>query len=233
MKHHEEEVNIDLLHKSPLEFSIKEQSEAEKLWPYSVGIEIECDKAFDYREEFFKAIPDIMDVNTDNSEQRYRLPSGIKGMICLWNLCDNLVKYSLVNMESGIHYHIDFTDCYNDVTENLCDDDKNFILTELDTWGYKGNYNSRIVSKLSGGAFWIRFQNSFKTMECRIGEMTFHYHLLLKRILHLQSISMIIKERCTANQSLRKFIKEHKFDEPETKSFREIEQIVKRRVIKL
>lgn len=226
-------MNIDLLYKSPLEFSIKEQREADKLWPYSVGIEIECDKAFDYKEEFFKAIPDIMDVNTDDSEQRYRLPTGIKGMICLRNLCDKLMRYSLVNMESGIHYHIDFTDCYNEVIENLAEEDVKFMLSELDTWGYKGSYNSCAVSKTGYGHTWIRFQDSFKTMECRIGEMTFHYHLLLKRILHLQSISMIIKERCTVNQGLRKFLKEHKFDEPETKSFREIEQIVKRRVIKL
>ena len=233
MKHQDAEVNIELLYKSPLEFSIKEQSEAEKLWPYSVGIEIECDKAFDYREEIFKAIPDMMDVNTDDSEQRYRLPNGMKGMICLWNLCDELVKHSLLNLESGIHYHIDFTDSYYEVVQNLTEDDIKFMLTELDTWGYKGNYNSRGVSVTGYNYNWIRFQDSFKTMECRIGEMTFHYHLLLKRILHLQSISMIIKERCTVNQGLRKFIKEHKFDEPESKSFREIEQIVKRRVIKL
>ena len=120
----------------------------------------------------------------------------------------------------------------NEVIENLVEEDVKFMLSELDTWGYKGTYNSRNVSKHCGHC-WIRFQDSFKTMECRIGEMTFHYYLLLQRILHLQSISMIIKERCTVNQGLRKFIKEHKFDEPETKSFREIEQIVKRRVIKL
>lgn len=222
----------DLLYKSPFDLTKEEQNKADELWLYSVGIEIECDKSFDYDEKFFKAIPDMMAVDTDNSEQRYRLPTGYKALVCLYRLTEGLKTHSILNEGSGIHYHTDFTDYYDDVITNMTDDDKDYILSQLDSWEYKGRYNSRNVT-VDSGFNWIRFQSGFKTMECRIGEMTFHYPLLLKRILHLQSIAATLKQRCTVNQGLRRFLQEHKFDEPVRKSNYEIEQIVKRRVIKL
>lgn len=221
-----------VFYSSPFEFSKAQQNEADKLWLYSVGIEIECDKAFDYNLEYFKNIPNIMAVDTDLTEQRYRLPIGFKGMQCLWDLCEGLQRYSLLNMSSGIHYHIDFTDCYQDVIDNLSIPDKSFIIKELESWDYKGTYNRKEVTTESGFC-WVRFQKGFKTMECRIGEMTFNYFLLLKRILHLQAISMTIKERCTVNKTLRDFVRDNKTVVQEATSYETIERKVKNRVIKL
>lgn len=160
--------------------------------PYSVGIEFECPKGDKFNIEEFKAIPNIMSVNVDNSEQRYRIPSGLTGLKCLYDLSETLILNSLLNPESGIHYHIDFTDTYSKLTDANIGKNTNWILEELDAWNYKGTYNTRDVC-FRGGHKWIRFQSGFKTMECRIGEMTFDYSLLFKRITHLSDIARRLK----------------------------------------
>lgn len=159
--------------------------------PYSTGFEIECFKHEIYEEECFTSIPDILDVNNDNNEQRYRIPSGIKGLICLFRICNQL-EINNIPTDSGIHYHVDCTDLVEDKLykfENFQPFEQ-FILTELDTWGYKGTYNSR---QFSSGSSWVRLNQYHKTIEFRIGEMSFNYKTLLKRILHLNGIMKYIK----------------------------------------
>lgn len=166
-------------------------------WFYDVGIEIECSLLDGFFEdevlEEIKSLHIFKDIQLSPKEQRFRLPKGGLGFYALHKLSDFMKKYYAFNDLSGIHYHIDFTDCFDNlINRESVMNISPFLLEKLDSWNYKGSYNSRIV-RLDGGASWVRFQTCFKTMEVRIGEMTFDYNLLLKRILHLQSIAYHLK----------------------------------------
>jgi hypothetical protein len=80
-----------------------------KYLPYSIGIEIECDRNDNYNIENFKNIPDIVEVLSTNGEERFRIPNGIKGLCCLYNISEQL-KNNCSYSSSGIHYHVDFSD---------------------------------------------------------------------------------------------------------------------------
>lgn len=173
----------------------------EDVLPYSTGFEIECSPKYNYQEQLYskleyvkvmESIENIVHVNCDSSEQRFRIPKGINGLICLQEISKNLIKYCELNPLSGIHYHIDFTDCYDDLNSKFISENSSWMLEELDSWNYKGTYNRRNC-QFDTSHHWIRFQSSFKTMEIRIGEMTFDYQLLLKRILHANEIARKLK----------------------------------------
>lgn len=171
------------------------------LFPLSIGMEIECNKKEEYNEvdksqfqSYYKCIPTIMDVDTDRAEQRFRLPPGINGFICLAILCERLQIYSTLNMESGIHYHVDCTRSWDKIYARLDSElymeDRMNIIKQLESWGYKGTFNAKYVSNTQNSHSWVRPQMGFKTLEFRIGEMSFDYKLIIKRILHLQQIVM-------------------------------------------
>jgi hypothetical protein len=155
--------------------------------PYSIGIEIECSRKDNYMVEFFQKIPYMMEVNSDSGESRFRIPNGLRGLICLYLLSLTCKQQLELNPDSGIHYHCDLTDCYSKFKKEMTPSHNEYILSELDKWDYKGTYNPR---KVVGECYasWARFQDTFKTIEIRIGEMTFEYELLLKRILHITEI---------------------------------------------
>jgi len=152
--------------------------------PFSTGFEIECIYSPEYNESNFKNIPYIMDVINDGGEQRYRIPSGIKGLHCLYNISLQL-KFNSIKTQSGIHYHIDCTDNQDLLNYNVLNNYKELIFNELNTWEYKGTYNRKDIGP---GGSWCRIQPYFKTIEFRIGEMTFDYSLLFKRINHLNRL---------------------------------------------
>jgi hypothetical protein len=155
--------------------------------PYSIGIEIECSKSNKFDLNNFTNIPNILDVNIDDFEQRFRIPNGLKGLICLYNICEQLSINSKLNLDSGHHYHIDMTNTYHLITDKLIKDNKNWILNELDSWNYLGNYNSRNI-EFNTNHNWVRFQKEFKTAEFRIGNMTFDYNIIVKRLIHASDI---------------------------------------------
>lgn len=167
--------------------------------PYSTGFEIECFKKETFNEEAFRKIPDIMEINCDVGEQRFRIPNGVRGLICLYNISQELKRNSELNEGSGIHYHIDmtdFTDFWENNGEPYIENHADYILTELDKWNYQGNYNLRVLN-YSTSHNWMRFPTDFKTAEIRIGEMTFDYKLLVERITHANSIIKTLKEEET------------------------------------
>lgn len=188
---HQDEESIDyLISNIPLILDNKDTNVKEVgmyYLPFSVGIEIECDQKATFNEEIFKDIPNIMHVQCDNSEQRFRIPNGIQGLQCLYEITENLIEFCNLNIKSGIHYHIDCTDFYDKINDKFVEDKEQEMLLELDKWCYKGTYNHRSI-KFRAGHTWIRFQDSFKTMEFRIGEMTFDYKLLFNRIIHASTI---------------------------------------------
>ncbi len=176
--------------------SLKNKTNVEKVsleyLPFSTGFEIECNKKNTFDLTAFEKIENIMDVNIDNREQRFRIPNGYKGFLCLYDISKELINNSELNPLSGIHYHVDFTDTFDDIRADtrILDSIKEQILTELDTWGYDGSYNHRDISTSFS---YIRMNSDFKTFEFRIGEMTFDYSLLAKRIIHCNQLSLLIK----------------------------------------
>jgi hypothetical protein len=171
--------------------------------PFSTGFEIECDQHLDYDETEFTSIEHIMEVRNDSHEQRYRIPSGINGLRCLYDICYKL-HFNCVRTSSGIHYQVDCTDWWDMLVDSGNTDPyngrvyhgninkyKEIILKELDTWDYKGTYNHRDSN-------WFRLNSEFKTIEFRIGEMSFDYDVLFKRIVHCNAIVRYIKEQLQA-----------------------------------
>lgn len=189
------------IYNSPLVLlSIKDNKLIEEInnyLPYSTGFEIECNYKgriqFLEFDNIFRLIPNIIHVQCDINEQRFRIPNGLNGFICLYNISEQLKIHSELNLDSGIHYHIDMTDCYNKIKKRHIEENKDWILEELDKWNYQGTYNSRDITFNSDS--WLRFSNEHKTAEFRLGEMTFDYSLLIKRIIHCNNIVKKLKEQ--------------------------------------
>lgn len=184
-------------------------NQVNSILPYSTGFEINACLGTNYSKDNFDNIPDILDVDDYEHEQRYRIPNGIKGLICLYHVSKQLKLNCELNPDAGIHYHID---CKTDESwgriRDYFSDNKNneWILEELDTWKYPGDYNKRGINPGNGN--WLRM-NALNTAEFRIGEMTFDYNLMLKRIRHCNSIIKRLKDILD--------IKVPTFEEPDTK----------------
>lgn len=189
---------------------------AESLLPYSIGLEFECSQlaSTDF-DTYIKnvnhyltglgrvkdVIPNLMAIGTDSGEQRFRIPKGIKGLVCLWHITLFLKKYYGLNPSSGVHYHIDMSDMksfwyhmmfsgsfrYNFIAKN-----NSWIIRTLRDWKYKGTFNSMKITYDLKEA--VKFHSTLKTMEVRIGEMTFDYGLLYKRITHSCNIAKKIRK---------------------------------------
>jgi hypothetical protein len=149
----------------------------------------------------FKIIPDILDINIDDNEQRFRIPNGLTGLICLYNICEELKINSELNPISGHHYHIDMTNTYNLLTSDFINKNENWILSELDSWNYIGTYNKRSV-QFTLNHNWMRFQECFKTAEIRIGNMTFNYEIIVKRLIHACSIIQKLNKQLVDNENI-------------------------------
>ena len=114
-----ENIVKEMIYSSPLPLlSIKDEKIIDfvnSFLPYSTGFEIECNQGKNFNVENFENIPDIISVNIDSSEQRFRVPNGIKGIICLYNICEQLKLNSEENPLSGIHYHVDMIDVNEEI----------------------------------------------------------------------------------------------------------------------
>jgi len=194
----------NLLYTNPLvcnDFDKDIKEVAEILLPFSIGIEIECFQKENFNLQDFTSIPNIMDVDIDKGEQRFRIPNGLNGLKCLYNISLMLYKNSQENFGSGIHYHIDCTSFFDKLTKDILTDNTNSIIKELEHWNYKGTYNTKGIS-FKTEHYWIRRQTCFKTLECRIGEMTFDYKILFQRIVHLSEIIKDLKYICEVKSDI-------------------------------
>lgn len=177
---------------------------ANQFLPYSVGIEIEAEFKFDSRSQcqfdLFKFLPfsPILDVNVLTSETSVRVPEGIRGLCTIYKLCEFLKENYYFNPDSGIHYHIDFTQEFLHLFSSMYKDKskiKKIILDSLESWNYTGRFNRKDVNFDGDKKYvWVNFRDQYSTLEVRIGEMTFDYETMIKRILHLQNISRLVKK---------------------------------------
>lgn len=166
--------------------------------PRDTGIEFEIVQPDNFynQDNYLKPIDKLGLKNIDYSykEQAFRICSGEKGMIQLYKLSHILKKYFQLNPGSGIHYHtscpaINTSNCSKILDNNTTGES---FLKQLDCWDYKGAYNQREFRVMSKGS-WINLRWDFNTVEYRIGEMTFDYDLLIKRIVHCHSITRKIE----------------------------------------
>jgi hypothetical protein len=200
-----EELIEDGINNCPLALlSIKDKDLINKInnyLPYSIGIEIECMKSPNFNLDNFLNIPDIINVSIDDNEQRFRIQNGLSGLICLYNICDELKINSELNPDSGHHYHIDMTNTYHLLSNEFIESNRYWILEELDKWEYKGTYNTRGV-KFDSMHWWMRFQNGFKTAEIRIGNMTFDYEIIIKRLIHACNIIQRLNKQLIEKETI-------------------------------
>lgn len=143
-------------------------------------------------------------------------------------------EYALLNKGSGIHYHTDLTEIYDEklVNRDLLNNVKPFLLEQLDTWDYKGTYNRRDVQFQR---CWVRFDTYKKTMEIRIGEMTFEYEKILKRILHCQYLAKYVMN-AAYNKSHKVHLYQEKLKELKktyTLNLEEVKAVVNNRVVRI
>jgi hypothetical protein len=164
---------------------------ADVLLPVDTGIEIECHINDNYDINFFRNIPNIIEVKSCTNEQRFRIPPGIKGLRCLYDISKNLKKYCITT-DSGIHIHSDATDYSEFINNENMKEASSWILKALDYWEYDGKYNVRQFG-MSGGV-WIRYQSYFKSIEIRIFKMTFNYSKLLKIIIDSHLICLTFRD---------------------------------------
>lgn len=199
MEGQENVINIkeieDAIYKYPLSLlNIKDENilkVIDNYLPYSHGMEFECMQKNTYKQQYFDSIPNILAVNVDTSEQRFRIPNGLKGMICLYHICERMREYSIVDLDSSNHYHTDMTDV-EDFTHNYDNiqfrkDNESWIIDELRLWKSYRTDNSAHL-----GA-WFKY-NDLGTLEIRIGEPTFDYEIIIKRLIQCGKIVTKLKK---------------------------------------
>ena len=168
-----------------------------KMFPYSIGIEIECSWLSHCGDEDANTIPiDLFkEIRCDTMEKRFRLHPGLGVVYGLHYLSEWLPKHCKFNKASGIHYHVDCSEFrFEDFTSNIYKNlnfSNNWVLTALESWNYKGNYNDW---KISFDKEAIRLHIHYETIEFRIGEMTFSYKTLLTRVKHVSNITKKLKK---------------------------------------
>ena len=166
-----------------------------------IGIEIEAIlkdeySIFDFHEAWNNANL-VCSENSDSDEIRIRLNfynnSISKCLIDLYLGLEIIKKYYKLNILSGIHYHVDcpeiFLNCNLYGYFNTVSDQHKWVFKALSSWNYdevKGS-NARQISIDKWSQ--VRIHRCYKTLEYRIGEMTFDYSLILKRIVHVTNIT--------------------------------------------
>ena len=194
----------DAVRQCPLPLlGIKGHKYIDSLLPYSTGIEISI------HTDFLKDIygffnPNIKrDIERDiennfnllafdfiSNELKFRIKPGVEGMVSLYNMCEFLKKYAAINPsdKAGNHYHIDCSEMksFHYFRESTLSMNTDWILESLLSWNYKGSYNPYSVTKDKKGV--VSFRSDYRTIEFRLGETTFDYSLMIKRIIHAQNI---------------------------------------------
>ena len=196
------------------------QKIAAKSLPYSVGIEVECEAKQGMTERGRNYVHEqvcrdfiyertgnlwhsfLMDINFSTYEYTFRVRKGIEGLMGMYVMCEFLIYYCDFNPLSGIHYHVDMSDVswvtINSnwsmlLTSSVC---KRYIpdriIKSLESWNYKGEYNSKSVGTKKGT--WAAHREHLKSREIRRGEKIFDYDLMSKRAIHACEITRKLKQ---------------------------------------
>jgi hypothetical protein len=191
---------------------------ANDILPYETGIEIECDQGTVNNSDL-REIEGVVEVDCSCAELRIRLEPGIKGMIALYNALEYIKENTVPNYKSGIHYHIDCRDLSirgrnvlgmrSSAVDYIRDNHSDWILKAMDMWKYQGTYNKREVSAQKT---MVKLHLDYHTMEFRIGEMSFDYSLIIKRIINCQNIVRVIKRSLSIEPNTKYPMAKEAFD---------------------
>lgn len=207
----------DAVRQCPLSLvNIQGHSYVNNILPYSTGIEMSIESTPFFDESIYKNFKNkpvtrylgnimeiiktefnLIDCDIDSNESKFRIKPGIEGMISLYNLCEFLKQYAIFNPsdKAGNHYHIDCSeiDSFWEFSSFITLTNNEWALDSLKSWNYKGSYNPyRITSRKDGV---ISFRERFSTIEFRLGESSFDYSLIIKRIIHAQNIVKKLKQQ--------------------------------------
>lgn len=160
---------------------------ADSFLPRDSGIEVEVA----YKKHHFRKLPDIVSFNDKNDlggypEKRFRIASGITGLIQLFEVSKFLKKECVFNPDACIHVHVSCADtiinkfewskrlkprCKNIVDNFSCHFDKEIV-----------NANPIMKSGDIGKHAWVNYNHGFGTLEIRAVPMTFEYSDLVHYI---------------------------------------------------
>jgi hypothetical protein len=169
---------------------------ADNYLPVESGIEIEAvvkeGKRVSEFNQKLSAISGISQYNqsSDTNEVRIRICGGIAGMLALEQALELVKDYYDLNPKSGIHYHVSFS-MTSYLGSNFTKNNKEWVLNSLKCWNYTGTYNQWTISRAKEA---VRIHEAYDTIEYRIGEMSFDYSLIMKRLVHAQSITRGLRE---------------------------------------
>lgn len=179
----------------------KQQLIVDRQFPYSFGIEWEINTSnipMLYPESMlhlslplkFSRYTNIYRIDQNETEFRQRFWPGKHGLLQLYWVCEFLKKTSHPNPLSGLHYHIDCTDVDDFLRFTTFCETQDWVLDALISWGYTGTYNKWTISMYKNA---VRMHHGYDTIEFRIGEMSFDYSLIVKRVKHCQAIVQRLK----------------------------------------
>lgn len=180
-----------------------------------IGIEIEAILKSNYTiVDFHEAWNNanlVCSEDSDADEIRIRLNfydnSISRCLIDLYLGLEIIKEYYKLNILSGIHYHVDCPTIF--LTPNIAYDSNivsnqhEWVFKALSSWNYneaKGG-NARYISILKWSQ--VRIHRVYKTLEYRIGEMTFDYSVILKRIVHITNITNKIVRICDEHNKIK------------------------------
>lgn len=180
----------------------------DSIFTRDIGIEIEAILKSNYSiNDFHEAWNNaslVCSEDSDDNEIRIRLNVyDNKISRCLIDLylgLEIIKEYYKLNMLSGIHYHVDCPTVFLNFDilydSNILSDQHEWVFKALSSWNYnevKGG-NARQIDIIKWSQ--VRIHRHYKTLEYRIGEMTFDYSLILKRIVHVTNITNEIVRIC-------------------------------------
>ncbi len=205
----------DCIYNNPLALLVFKDKESrdyiDSFLPYSTGFEVECNRLPVYSVQDFKNIPNILNTNDyEENEQRFRIPSGLAGILCVYNITVQLKRNCSLNMGSGIHYHVDMTECFGLMNnDSFIKKNNNWIIQDLIKWETAKKIDEN--AKCSTSRAWVRYADEHRTLEVRIGEMSFEYDVIIKRIIDCNRIVKQLKVILSGESSVNSFLKTYKY----------------------
>lgn len=192
-----------------------------QLFPYKVGIEIECLKSLSRimfpnirYDKAWLQIKSILGCEqySDNSESdierlnEHRMCfRGHKQVIALYKLCNLLQEHCILATNGGIHYHFDFPEFKQYNNEKDWEEVEKVVKKYLNQMNeichYTGKYNKKGVSSIEKG-WWVCLRNNdnLTTIEIRIGMPKFDYQSILLEIINLSQIITKIRSELKYKQ---------------------------------
>ncbi len=203
------------------------------LLPFKLGIEIECGGNLVRRKyglpewggEFYKLMRDQKDIYnldsftcdtgdgvTDYCEHRIRI-LGYKQITGLYRILEDMKKYCMINTSSGIHIHVDFSDCFGEnyfsrkghlgrferiairnrivkSKEKAIEEFKKYLQEVVEFFQYKGTYSYHRVTDSKLGVISFREE----TVEFRCGNCSFDYEKIVSELIYVSQLCKKVKK---------------------------------------